>query len=419
MSVQQSVGFLRPTTTPTPDELFDLWLPQLTGAELKILLYIVRRTFGFKKDADAISLNQICEGITTRDGRVLDRGTGLCKTSAYKAIQRLEGLGLIDVERGQTHKGDSATNIYRLRFCGLESTDGLVQIGTHPRLETAPPVGEESAHRRSETHRPVGENFTPQDSDSQQTEHQETVLQATATAPPADAELETRRQAGAAAGPSDQLPPSEDSTLGTSEEAVQHLIAFGVWEREARRAVQEYRLSLRTVERACDEITAEMRRGARILNAPALLLSRLAQGWPPSEPEHDNWSSLTGEEEDYSDLSEQPARKPLPTIRDSEGHEREVYEWFDEVKSYLRLTLPEDAFHTWLAAAQVEDFIRMDSDDGESICLLTIQLVSLNAYEWVRQRLHKVIQRTVNTVLGYAIDISYTGPSEDGQRYSS
>jgi hypothetical protein len=45
-----SRGFLRPTTTPTPDEIFDVWLSELTGSELKVLLYIVRRTFGFKDE---------------------------------------------------------------------------------------------------------------------------------------------------------------------------------------------------------------------------------------------------------------------------------------------------------------------------------------------------------------------------------
>ena len=42
-------GFVCPTTTPVPDQLFDELLHRLSGAELKVLLYIVRRTFGFKK----------------------------------------------------------------------------------------------------------------------------------------------------------------------------------------------------------------------------------------------------------------------------------------------------------------------------------------------------------------------------------
>jgi hypothetical protein len=43
-------GYLSPNYIPVPDELFDEQLPDLSGSELKVLLYIIRRTFGFKKD---------------------------------------------------------------------------------------------------------------------------------------------------------------------------------------------------------------------------------------------------------------------------------------------------------------------------------------------------------------------------------
>jgi hypothetical protein len=45
-------GYTSPNYTPVPDELFDEQLPDLSGAELKLLLYIIRRTFGFKKESD-------------------------------------------------------------------------------------------------------------------------------------------------------------------------------------------------------------------------------------------------------------------------------------------------------------------------------------------------------------------------------
>jgi hypothetical protein len=80
-------GFHSPNYTPVPDELFDELLSILSGAELKVLLYIVRRTFGFKKLHERISLSQIRRGITTRDGRVLDRGTGLSLSAAQDAIK--------------------------------------------------------------------------------------------------------------------------------------------------------------------------------------------------------------------------------------------------------------------------------------------------------------------------------------------
>ena len=63
-------GFQSPNYTPVPDELFDELLPDLGEAELRVPLYIVRRTFGFKKDSDSISLSQMIGGITTRDRRL-------------------------------------------------------------------------------------------------------------------------------------------------------------------------------------------------------------------------------------------------------------------------------------------------------------------------------------------------------------
>ena len=111
-------GFSRPNTTPTPDEVFDTFMTQLTHAELKVLLYIVRRTFGFKKDTDSISLNQISNGITTKDGRELDRGAGLSKQGAITAVQNLEKKGLIVVGRVKTEDGYNHVNVYKLRFKG-------------------------------------------------------------------------------------------------------------------------------------------------------------------------------------------------------------------------------------------------------------------------------------------------------------
>ena len=109
-------GFPRPNTTPTPDDLFDLFLSTLTHAELKVLLYIIRRTYGFKKSSDRLSLKQICKGIVTKTGKRLDSGTGLSRQGAITAVKSLEKRGLIIVERVRTEDGYNRINIYRLRF---------------------------------------------------------------------------------------------------------------------------------------------------------------------------------------------------------------------------------------------------------------------------------------------------------------
>ena len=67
-------GFSSPNSTSVPDDFFDVLAPNLSESELRVLIYIIRRTFGFKKEFDTISLKQMVEGIKTRDGRVLDQG---------------------------------------------------------------------------------------------------------------------------------------------------------------------------------------------------------------------------------------------------------------------------------------------------------------------------------------------------------
>ena len=47
-------GFRSPNYTQVPDKVFDELLSELNLAELKVLLYIIRRTFGFKKSSDNI-----------------------------------------------------------------------------------------------------------------------------------------------------------------------------------------------------------------------------------------------------------------------------------------------------------------------------------------------------------------------------
>src|SRR5208337_741151 len=86
---------LIPNSTQVPDVILDSWMAELSGAEFKVLLYIARRTYGFGKESDSISLTQIAQGITRRDGTILDRGTGISRASVARALKTLEDLGVI------------------------------------------------------------------------------------------------------------------------------------------------------------------------------------------------------------------------------------------------------------------------------------------------------------------------------------
>lgn len=86
---------LVPNSTQIPDVIIDHWMAELSGAEFKVLLYIARRTYGFQKERDNISLTQIAEGIKRRDGTVLDRGTGISRRNVLRAVNTLEERGMV------------------------------------------------------------------------------------------------------------------------------------------------------------------------------------------------------------------------------------------------------------------------------------------------------------------------------------
>jgi len=121
MSVQPAALPVNPSivpawsTTATPDWVFDDVAPDLTEAPLKALLYIVRRTSGFRKLADAISLSQFQHGITTRDGRQLDKGAGIKnRTVLLRALDELEARGIIGHQDALRDDGGHATTVYYL-----------------------------------------------------------------------------------------------------------------------------------------------------------------------------------------------------------------------------------------------------------------------------------------------------------------
>jgi Bacteriophage replication protein O len=154
-------GFQFPTTTPVPDEVFDVLMPQLSGAELKVLLYICRRTFGFKKDSDSISLSQIAHGIITRAGRVLDRGTGLSKRHVINALKVLEKKNIITVTRTVDETGLNSVNTYSLNIrasengVGTKSPQGVVNSSSPGSSEKSAPgvvnASSPTTNRRQET----------------------------------------------------------------------------------------------------------------------------------------------------------------------------------------------------------------------------------------------------------------------------
>lgn len=91
-------GFQQPGYTAIPNELLDTFLPLLGEAELKVALFVARKTFGWHKRDDDLSLSQIA------------KGTGLSKPAVITATASLAERGLL-IKRT---RGQNIAHNYRL-----------------------------------------------------------------------------------------------------------------------------------------------------------------------------------------------------------------------------------------------------------------------------------------------------------------
>jgi phage replication O-like protein O len=80
------MSFSPPNYTQVPNDLLDQMLPFLCEGELKVLLVIIRKTMGYHKIRDKISLSQ------------LEKFTGLTRTNILSAIKKLISKGVISKE---------------------------------------------------------------------------------------------------------------------------------------------------------------------------------------------------------------------------------------------------------------------------------------------------------------------------------
>ncbi len=154
----QFEGFRSPNFTTVPDELFDDLVPRLSGAEVKVLLYIVRRTFGFKKDRDNISISQMLDGIVKKNGERLDHGAGLSKPTLCRAISTLAEKKIIIATRQFDYNGGNLATCYQLNMGGMTSTDSKAE--TKEKVEEEVPAGDADTLGKKMRQGGLSQNFT-------------------------------------------------------------------------------------------------------------------------------------------------------------------------------------------------------------------------------------------------------------------
>ena len=94
------------------NEFFERWLPRLSGPETKISLCVIRKTFGFDKERDSISAQQISVA------------TGLKRRTVFKGLKTLE-------ENGFLRRFSETGNATSYQVVGIRPVHRTAQVPVH------------------------------------------------------------------------------------------------------------------------------------------------------------------------------------------------------------------------------------------------------------------------------------------------
>ena len=152
----QFSGFQRPESNyfKMPNDWIDLTAEISNVAELKVVQYILRHTWGYQEYdiKKHITIDEFSRGRRRSDGSRIDKGTGLSERAVRYGLQAAILHGLVeeevdDSDRGRTKKFYSL----KMRPDALASSERQdLQSGVqtlHPGVQTLPPRGAQTAPR--------------------------------------------------------------------------------------------------------------------------------------------------------------------------------------------------------------------------------------------------------------------------------
>lgn len=132
-------GFTVPNHTQTPNDLFDKYMKDMTEAELKVTLAVIRKTLGYHKQTDPISWSQIMSM------------SGLSKDAVQNGIDRALERGLIEI----VGHGKRGVNIFGLVLnpdqSEINTSSGTNKIPDEPLTGTKLRHTKETGNKEIET----------------------------------------------------------------------------------------------------------------------------------------------------------------------------------------------------------------------------------------------------------------------------
>ena len=122
-----------PNAFQIPNSVIDELLAKLTCAELKCYLFVVRKTKGWNKESDSISVSQFIEV------------TGLSNRSVITACESLVEMGLLERSGGERKLNTYSVKAFEISQTGEKSSSDETGENTSPTGENFSQTGEKSS----------------------------------------------------------------------------------------------------------------------------------------------------------------------------------------------------------------------------------------------------------------------------------
>jgi hypothetical protein len=120
-------------------EVFNLlaskWM-RLTGNQIAVLVFINARTRKYGKESERIPVKHFTGGVMSCEGEVITPGLSMGTRTLYRAIQELEELGILKVDRGM-HRSKCTVNVFAIDFKTLQEGPDMASKLCIPRPKKA------------------------------------------------------------------------------------------------------------------------------------------------------------------------------------------------------------------------------------------------------------------------------------------
>lgn len=138
-----------PNSFQVPNAVIDELMAELTGAELKCYLYVLRKTKGWNKESDAISVSQFMEACNLSNRKVIDACNRLVALNLFEQKTGARGVKIFSVKNFTC---EESSLVKKVHSTSEESSQVTSEESSHTKYQVKntiqnttplnPPVGE-------------------------------------------------------------------------------------------------------------------------------------------------------------------------------------------------------------------------------------------------------------------------------------